>query len=210
MVTYQGFSILRFSSHPNVVGLNELFCEISRGACKLTDIKKNPTRIHIISLFSPYKTTEKVRENAPPIFWQLKSFFTLQFDTIVSLWEFDSPELYFISLHWSISDQHDCVILLYTLLAVMVLCFNLWNSLFCSNSYAIGGLAGGEDKDSFWRVVAQCTASLPEDKPRYVMVMICILLLFFTLHFFFLFLFSNIYVFLIFLGCRLSTGHCSM
>ncbi|XP_054788745.1 uncharacterized protein LOC129294415 isoform X3 [Prosopis cineraria] len=36
-------------------------------------------------------------------------------------------------------------------------------------SYAIGGLAGGEDKDSFWRVVAQCTAALPEDKPRYVM-----------------------------------------
>ncbi|GAY41558.1 hypothetical protein CUMW_060420 [Citrus unshiu] len=35
--------------------------------------------------------------------------------------------------------------------------------------YAIGGLAGGEDKDSFWRVVAQCTAALPEDKPRYVM-----------------------------------------
>ncbi|KAG6784305.1 hypothetical protein POTOM_009996 [Populus tomentosa] len=35
--------------------------------------------------------------------------------------------------------------------------------------YAIGGLAGGEDKDSFWRVVAQCTALLPEDKPRYVM-----------------------------------------
>ncbi|KAH9690590.1 Queuine tRNA-ribosyltransferase catalytic subunit 1 [Citrus sinensis] len=33
--------------------------------------------------------------------------------------------------------------------------------------YAIGGLAGGEDKDSFWRVVAQCTAALPEDKPRY-------------------------------------------
>lgn len=37
-------------------------------------------------------------------------------------------------------------------------------------SYAIGGLSGGEDKDSFWRVVAQCTAALPEDKPRYVMV----------------------------------------
>ncbi|GJQ93821.1 queuine tRNA-ribosyltransferase catalytic subunit 1-like protein [Tanacetum coccineum] len=31
------------------------------------------------------------------------------------------------------------------------------------------GLAGGEDKDSFWRVVTQCTASLPESKPRYVM-----------------------------------------
>lgn len=39
-------------------------------------------------------------------------------------------------------------------------------------SYAIGGLAGGEDKDSFWRVVAQCTAALPEDKPRYVMVLL--------------------------------------
>ncbi|XP_062027643.1 uncharacterized protein LOC133743660 isoform X1 [Rosa rugosa] len=35
--------------------------------------------------------------------------------------------------------------------------------------YAIGGLAGGESKDSFWRVVTQCTAALPEDKPRYVM-----------------------------------------
>ncbi|KAL3677983.1 hypothetical protein R1sor_020939 [Riccia sorocarpa] len=35
--------------------------------------------------------------------------------------------------------------------------------------YAIGGLSGGEDKDSFWRIVAQCTAKLPEDKPRYVM-----------------------------------------
>ncbi|KAJ9560474.1 hypothetical protein OSB04_005634 [Centaurea solstitialis] len=35
--------------------------------------------------------------------------------------------------------------------------------------YAIGGLAGGEDKDSFWRVVAQCTAALPDNKPRYVM-----------------------------------------
>ncbi|CAI7772525.1 unnamed protein product [Closterium sp. NIES-53] len=35
--------------------------------------------------------------------------------------------------------------------------------------YAIGGLAGGEDKESFWRVVAQCTAALPANKPRYVM-----------------------------------------
>ncbi|GJP49967.1 hypothetical protein CLOM_g9122 [Closterium sp. NIES-68] len=35
--------------------------------------------------------------------------------------------------------------------------------------YAIGGLAGGEDKDAFWRVVAQCTAALPANKPRYVM-----------------------------------------
>ncbi|BBN00677.1 queuine tRNA-ribosyltransferase catalytic subunit [Marchantia polymorpha subsp. ruderalis] len=35
--------------------------------------------------------------------------------------------------------------------------------------YAIGGLSGGEEKDSFWRIVAQCTAGLPEDKPRYVM-----------------------------------------
>lgn len=42
--------------------------------------------------------------------------------------------------------------------------------IFLCDSYAIGGLAGGEDKDSFWRVVAQCTAALPDDKPRYVMV----------------------------------------
>ncbi|KAJ0026338.1 hypothetical protein Pint_08386 [Pistacia integerrima] len=43
------------------------------------------------------------------------------------------------------------------------------NSIQPFRIYAIGGLAGGEDKDSFWRVVAQCTAALPEDKPRYVM-----------------------------------------
>jgi queuine tRNA-ribosyltransferase len=35
--------------------------------------------------------------------------------------------------------------------------------------YAIGGLAGGENKDTFWRVVAHGTARLPRDKPRYVM-----------------------------------------
>jgi len=35
--------------------------------------------------------------------------------------------------------------------------------------YAIGGLAGGEDKHQFWRVVAQCTARLPPGKPRYLM-----------------------------------------
>jgi hypothetical protein len=46
------------------------------------------------------------------------------------------------------------------------------NILFFCHSYAIGGLSGGEDKNSFWRVVAQCTAALPEDKPRYVMVKI--------------------------------------
>lgn len=35
--------------------------------------------------------------------------------------------------------------------------------------YAIGGLSGGESKDLFWRVVAQCTAALPANKPRYLM-----------------------------------------
>ncbi|PNW75841.1 hypothetical protein CHLRE_12g558400v5 [Chlamydomonas reinhardtii] len=38
--------------------------------------------------------------------------------------------------------------------------------------YAVGGLAGGESKDDFWRVVAQCThphTGLPPGKPRYVM-----------------------------------------
>lgn len=38
-----------------------------------------------------------------------------------------------------------------------------------SPGYAIGGLAGGESKEDFWRVVARCTAGLPDDKPRYVM-----------------------------------------
>jgi tRNA-guanine transglycosylase len=35
--------------------------------------------------------------------------------------------------------------------------------------YAIGGLAGGEDKDRFWRVVAHNARRLPADKPRYLM-----------------------------------------
>ena len=35
--------------------------------------------------------------------------------------------------------------------------------------YAIGGLSGGEAKAKFWRVVNQCTDSLPWDKPRYCM-----------------------------------------
>ena len=35
--------------------------------------------------------------------------------------------------------------------------------------YAIGGMAGGEDKDDFWKTVAKCCELLPEHKPRYVM-----------------------------------------
>lgn len=35
--------------------------------------------------------------------------------------------------------------------------------------YAIGGLAGGEDKHEFWRVVSQCCKKLPPGKPRYLM-----------------------------------------
>ena len=49
--------------------------------------------------------------------------------------------------------------------------------------YAIGGLAGGEDKEDFWKTVKICTELLPEDKPRYVMgigyaedLMVCSLL----------------------------------
>ncbi|KAI9704845.1 MAG: hypothetical protein M1836_006625 [Candelina mexicana] len=34
---------------------------------------------------------------------------------------------------------------------------------------AIGGLSGGEAKDSYCRVVTTCTSLLPENKPRYVM-----------------------------------------
>lgn len=35
--------------------------------------------------------------------------------------------------------------------------------------YAIGGLAGGEMKEDFWKVVNVCTDYLPQDKPRYLM-----------------------------------------
>lgn len=35
--------------------------------------------------------------------------------------------------------------------------------------YAIGGLAGGEEKDMFWRVVDFCCSRLPSHKPRYLM-----------------------------------------
>lgn len=35
--------------------------------------------------------------------------------------------------------------------------------------YAIGGLAGGEDKNLFWRVVYLCCTMLPRHKPRYLM-----------------------------------------
>ena len=35
--------------------------------------------------------------------------------------------------------------------------------------YAIGGMAGGEDKEDFWKTVAICCDLLPKDKPRYVM-----------------------------------------
>ena len=35
--------------------------------------------------------------------------------------------------------------------------------------YAIGGLAGGESKDAFWRVVAHACRAMPVNKPRYLM-----------------------------------------
>jgi tRNA-guanine transglycosylase len=35
--------------------------------------------------------------------------------------------------------------------------------------YAIGGLAGGESKDDFWKVVDHCCRALPDNKPRYLM-----------------------------------------
>ena len=35
--------------------------------------------------------------------------------------------------------------------------------------YAIGGMAGGEEKDHFWKVIDQCCRALPDDKPRYLM-----------------------------------------
>ena len=38
---------------------------------------------------------------------------------------------------------------------------------------AIGGLSGGEEKDSYCKVVKTCTELLPEKKPRYVMGVVC-------------------------------------
>ena len=35
--------------------------------------------------------------------------------------------------------------------------------------YAIGGMAGGENKEDFWKTVKLCCELLPADKPRYVM-----------------------------------------
>ncbi len=35
--------------------------------------------------------------------------------------------------------------------------------------YAIGGLAGEESKDDFWKVVDHCCRALPDGKPRYLM-----------------------------------------
>ena len=35
--------------------------------------------------------------------------------------------------------------------------------------YAIGGLAGGESKEDFWKVVDHCCRALPDAKPRYLM-----------------------------------------
>jgi tRNA-guanine family transglycosylase len=39
---------------------------------------------------------------------------------------------------------------------------------------AIGGLSGGEEKDSYCKVVNECTGLLPEGKPRYVMGVVCL------------------------------------
>lgn len=33
--------------------------------------------------------------------------------------------------------------------------------------YAIGGLAGDELKEDFWKIVEYCTSILPKDKPRW-------------------------------------------
>ena len=35
--------------------------------------------------------------------------------------------------------------------------------------FAIGGLSGGEEKDTFWRIVKVSASHLPEDMPRYLM-----------------------------------------
>jgi tRNA-guanine family transglycosylase len=41
--------------------------------------------------------------------------------------------------------------------------------------FAIGGLSGGESKDQFWRIVQLSASLLPADKPRYLMVILIII-----------------------------------
>jgi queuine/archaeosine tRNA-ribosyltransferase len=43
------------------------------------------------------------------------------------------------------------------------------NANYIIPGYAIGGLAGGEEKHHFWKVVDQCCRALPDNKPRYLM-----------------------------------------
>lgn len=89
---------------------------------------------------------------------------------------------------------------------------------FTCHSYAIGGLAGGEDKDSFWRVVAQCTAALPEDKPRYVMVHIAFIKNLVWQFYIFIYLFFIILFLMYFLipwfvygpGCWIPSRYCGL
>lgn len=38
-----------------------------------------------------------------------------------------------------------------------------------ANGYAIGGLAGGEAKSDFFKIVRYCCEYLPKNKPRYLM-----------------------------------------
>ncbi len=38
-----------------------------------------------------------------------------------------------------------------------------------ANGFAIGGLAGGEAKSDFFKIVRLCCEYLPKDKPRYLM-----------------------------------------
>jgi queuine tRNA-ribosyltransferase len=61
-------------------------------------------------------------------------------------------------------------------------CLNAMVARGCKG-YAIGGLGGGESKDLFWKDIAQCTAVLPKNKPRYCMgigypvdILVCIAL----------------------------------
>jgi len=52
---------------------------------------------------------------------------------------------------------------------VVVQCRRIDNHSMDVSRYAIGGLAGGEDKKLFWRMVNRCTDKLPMNKPRYCM-----------------------------------------
>ena len=98
--------------------------------------------------------TNDVSGSAPPM-----SLFILFLSTVTLVYSFfSSSPLYFYSQSTIFLPDFSW----FHILALLLLLFFFSFDLFGHNSlrYAIGGLAGGEDKDSFWRVVAHVRSFL--------------------------------------------------